>query len=288
MAAKAGSMMVHCGGRNISFDELSTLELPPETETYVPIAHSDLALNVTSVCSDLLHDYEKVDDVYAVAAGLINVNGEKVKHDAARFFGLTTFRRKGAPDDEMGIACGYRNSFDKSMKVGMALGAKVFICDNMTLSGSIVRFDMLHTGNVLERLQEQIVLGVHKSKQGFIEVEKDAEEMKRVKVGDDAAFRFFGLAYGRDLVTPTQLTTAMRAWKNDEYMSGFGAERTAWSLYNAGTEALKSVKPSKILVRHCDWHKLAMHATRRGELVLHDETGLTGDDLVKARIANAN
>jgi len=280
-------MMLHCGGKNISFDDLQAVELPPETETYVPIAHSDLALNITGVCGDMLHDYEKVDDIFAVAPGLVaDEGGEKVKHDAARFFGLTTYRRKGAPDGEMGLSVGYRNAHDKSMKVGMAIGARVFVCDNMCFSGSVASFSMLHTGNVLERLRDEIVLGVNKSRNGFMQVEKDAASMKDVRVNDDNAFKMLGLAFGRDALTSTQLTTAANRWKDDDYMQGFGAERTAWSLYNAGTEALKGVRPAKIMEKHVNWHALTMNAVRAGDLQFADENGLDGDDLLKARIQN--
>jgi hypothetical protein len=288
MVAATGNMMLHCGGKNISFDDLQAVELPPETETYVPIAHADLALNITSVCSDMLHDYEKVDDIFAVSAGLIKNGEEKIKHDAARFFGLTTYRRKGGDKGEMGLALGYRNSYDKSMKIGMAIGARVFICDNMAISGSVASFSMLHTGDVLNRLRDEIVLGVNKSRDGFLQVEKDAEEMKTVRVADDSAFRMLGLAFGRDALTPTQLTNAVRSWKSDDYMGGFGEERTAWSLYNAGTEALKGVRPAKVMEKHVDWHKLTMQAVRGGDLQFADETGLTGDDLLKARVQNTN
>lgn len=278
----ANNMMLHCGGKVATFDDIKSVALPRATDTYVPVSHEDFAFNVAKVCSDLLHDYEPVSQQYALAHG--NIDGQR--HEGARMFGIHTFKPKNNPNG-IGLAAAMRNSYDKSMKLGLAIGARVFVCDNLALSGSVATLSLLHTGNVLQRLEEQVVLAVNKSRDGFIEVQKDAEEMKQVRVGDDSAFRFLGLAFGREALTPTQLTTTVRSWKNDKYMQGFGEKRTAWSLYNAGTEALKGVRIQKVMEKHIGWHRLVMNGVENSDFSVVNETGLEGDELVKARLANA-
>ena len=278
----APNILLHCGGEVATFDDIKRVTLPPATSTYVPVSHDDFAFNVEKVCSELLHDYEPVSQQYALSHGLV----DKERYDGARMFGIHTFKPKNNPNG-MGLAAAFRNSYDKSMKLGLAIGARVFVCDNLALSGSVATLSLLHTGDVLQRLYDQTVLAINKSRDGFTEVAKDAARMKDVRVKDDDAYRCLGLAFGRGALTPTQLTSAVRSWKNEEYMGGFGETRSAWSLYNAGTEALKGVRINKVMERHVQWHKLVMGGVERNDFDFVDETGLEGDDLVKARIANA-
>ena len=39
-------MLLHCGGRSVSFDELAAVPLPEETETYTPVAFKDIVMNI--------------------------------------------------------------------------------------------------------------------------------------------------------------------------------------------------------------------------------------------------
>jgi hypothetical protein len=49
---------------------------------------------------------------------------------------------------------GVRNSVNKTLKVGITAGTRVFVCDNMAFSGDFIRFRK-HTGGLdLEELQE--------------------------------------------------------------------------------------------------------------------------------------
>jgi len=60
-------MLLHCGGRNVSFDELAAVPLPEQTETYTPVAFQDIVTNAKQIADDLLKDYSYVDSNYALA-----------------------------------------------------------------------------------------------------------------------------------------------------------------------------------------------------------------------------
>jgi hypothetical protein len=180
-----------------------------------------------------------------------------------------------------------RSSHDRSMKIGIALGARVFICDNMAHSGSIAKVELLHTGNVLDKLRREILVAVDDSAEDFIQVRDDAEEFKQVSCTSDEAFKMLGLAFGRGILKPTQLGIAKRAWEDEEYRRGFGESDSVWSLYNVATEALKTTPMQKTLERHIEWHRLVK------DVVVSDfnhvsEEGLNGDDLIRARLNNGN
>ena len=112
-------MMLHCGGRQVSFDELASIPLPEETDTYKPVAFGELVANTLNISKGLLKDYEYKSSELALAG------------NDQRMFGVVKFESQES--DEMGLAIGIRSSYDKSMSNGFCMGANVFVCDNLVL-----------------------------------------------------------------------------------------------------------------------------------------------------------
>jgi hypothetical protein len=56
------------------------------------------------------------------------------------------------PTSEYGCVLGLRNSYDKSCSTGLCIGATVFVCDNLSFSGSQITFERKHTANLLRDL----------------------------------------------------------------------------------------------------------------------------------------
>lgn len=284
----SSSMILHCGGREVDFETLQAVPLPEATKSYVPIAFDDLVTNVVDAGSKLLYDYELTGQQFALAPGRMKdaETGKTVALPDAKMFGLLNYRKMGEPKGEMGMSIALRSSHDRSMKIGIALGARVFVCDNMAHSGSIAKVELLHTGDVLKKLRREILVAVDDSADDFIEVRNDAEEFKRVSCTSDEAYKTLGLAFGRGILKPTQLGIAKKAWENEEYRRGFGETDSVWSLYNVATEALKTTPMQKTLERHIEWHRLVK------DVVVSDfhhvsEEGKNGDDLIRARLHNA-
>ena len=50
-------MMLHCGAKEATLDDLADVELPPKTSSYVPVAHDDLVFNVQRAVNKLLPEY---------------------------------------------------------------------------------------------------------------------------------------------------------------------------------------------------------------------------------------
>ena len=54
-------MILHCGGRQVSFAELQGVPLPEKTDTYTPVPFADLVKNAQQVAENILTDYNFVD-----------------------------------------------------------------------------------------------------------------------------------------------------------------------------------------------------------------------------------
>jgi len=233
------TLLLHQGGEHCSLEDLRRVPLPPETRTYKPVSHYDLAKNLAEVSGGLLRGYELENAQYGLA------------RDGNQMFAVHTYRN--GMSSSMGLSIGFRNSYDKSMSVGIAIGASVFVCDNLALTGDIAIMRK-HTQNVWNDLEELIITTVYRSQHNFIRIVEDAEIMRGKYLSNDDAYRLIGLLYGNDIITPRQIPIVKKEWLNPTHEDF--EERSIWSFYNACTEALKSAPPNKIMEKHISLHKI--------------------------------
>ena len=231
-------LMHTSGGDYCTLDDLRNIPLPEETPTYKPVSHFDLAKNLAEVSGTLLRDYELERSQYGLA------------REGAQLFGVHTYRNGS---DSMGLSIGFRNSYDKSMSVGIAIGASVFVCDNLALTGEIA-IARKHTSNVWQDLEELSITTIYRSQHNFHRIVEDAQIMQGQHLSDDDAYRLTGLMYGHGIITPRQIPIVRKEWltpSHDEF-----EDRNLWNFYQAVTEALKGSPPNKIMERHIALHQL--------------------------------
>lgn len=235
-------LLTHCGSQRCSLEQLLTIPEPQQTNTYQPLNHYDFACNVQQVASDLLSGYRFDRQQYALSS------------DGQKMFGVITYRKTSSKDQDIKLAIGLRNSYDKSMSAGLAVGATVLVCDNLLFRADIVVMRK-HTGTDMhEDLHDQIVTAIYKSQHQFTRLSEDVTQMKQVPMATQDKFKYLGLLTGEGILSPTQSSRAYReVWRpsHEEFQS-----ENLWSGYNAATEALKSSAPQDIVKRHTQLHEL--------------------------------
>jgi hypothetical protein len=92
--------------------ELKGAMLPPVTNSYQPVGHANF---VKFLAQKLQHAGYEIDRTMFQSAA----KGEKM---------VGTLRVK-AGNDDFGMTLGFRNSYDKSMSLGVGVGAEVFVCN---------------------------------------------------------------------------------------------------------------------------------------------------------------
>jgi len=232
------SLILHKGAHEVSLADLQSIDLPDETESYKPVSHYDLATNLVKVAQDLLNGFTYSKSQYGLA------------RDGNQLFGIHVFQN-GA--DDMGLSIGFRNSYDKSMSVGIAIGASVFVCDNLAFTGEVTILRK-HTLRVWQDLEEMMVTSIYRSRNNFNRIVEDAEGMKYAYLSNDNAFRLLGFLYGKGVLMPRQLPVVKREWTHPSYNEF--SNNNLWSFYNCCTEALKSSPPTKIMEKHIKLHDL--------------------------------
>lgn len=232
------SLTVHAGGRFATRDDLALIEVPEATESYTPVPHNHLAETLLTIGQDILKEHTLGSEQYALA------------REGNQMFGVLTFKGE---HPEMGLSIGFRNSYDKSMAIGIAIGAKIFICDNLALSGEITVLRK-HTGNVWASLEDVAISTLYRSQKNFQKIVEDAEFLKNEKISDTGAFQFMGLLYGKGVLTPRQLPVVKREWLKPSHEDF--QPRNLWSFYNCCTEAMKSFPPVLIMEKHVKLHDI--------------------------------
>lgn len=230
------SLLVHRGGHMVTKDELALVPVPEATDSYLPVPHNHLADTLSIIGQDILKGFTLHKEQYALA------------REGSQMFGVHVFKGNHC---ELGLSIGFRNSYDKSMAIGIAIGAEVFVCDNLALTGDITIMKK-HTLNVWKVLEDAAISTLYRSLKNFEQIIADSETLKGRMLDDTEAFKMIGLMFGHGILSPRQLPVVKKEWLVPSY-DDF-RPRTMWSFYNACTEALKSCPPIVIMEKHISLH----------------------------------
>ena len=222
--------------REVKLDDLTAIEMPEATNTYVPVSHYDLAMNVGSIGERVIDK-----ELHSKRFGLAR-NGQHM-------FATYTFKND---EDEVGMSIGFRNSYDKSMSIGVCVGAKVFVCENLMMTGEVT-FMRKHTGNILDELNSLIFKVLYNSEDKFVQLQQDKESMKEVPINNQRAWETMGVLFGKGIINTPQISIMRKEWKNPSHQDF--DDDSLWSLYNAGTEALKTCSPTRMMSSHIKLHQ---------------------------------
>jgi hypothetical protein len=218
-------LVVHRGGWQASQADLASVPLPDPTDSYVPVPYGRFVEEV---------------ELHVPRFGL-KVKGARfaLAREGSQMFGvLSCTNGHGAAD--WGLAIGLRNSYDRSLSVGLVAGTHVFCCDNLAFSGE-VSMQRKHTANVFRDLPDLIyrMLSGVSTMRNRIAEETDA--MKARELTAEAADHLLVESIRRNALPASQLPKVLEAWEHPRYEDF--APRTAWSLYNAFTEVQKVRSP---------------------------------------------
>ena len=118
----SGTLVTHCGARDVSRNELIGMDAPPCTDTWHPIEHNDVLRTVETTLE---------------RAGFgFKTTSLAVSHGDKRFFGVHDLRSPVV--DGVSLSVGIRNSNDKTFTIGFCVGNRTLVCDNLAFSSEIV------------------------------------------------------------------------------------------------------------------------------------------------------
>jgi len=227
MGISQSKLCLHCGTTPVGREELALVPTPPPTKSergrlHVPVAHSDLADAVER--SVIATGLRVVDQQFALTK-----SGD-------RCFGLLTIGddREGG---DYAITIGVRNSHDKKFPVGLALGSRVFVCDNLAFS-SEEKVSTKHTRHVYSRLPGLVDDAVSKLFTHRLGQEKRINAYKLAEVeGTRHLHDLILRAYRADAIPKLAISEVIEEYEKPRHPE-FDA-KNLWSVFNAFTEVLK-------------------------------------------------
>jgi len=168
-----------------------------------------------------------------------------------QMFGVITFDVDNA---EKGLSIGFRNSYNKTLSVGLCAGQSVFVCSNMCFSGDEVFKPRKHTVHAWDDILKLINHAVLSASEQYTKLDEDFDVWKQVEISERQGAALIGQAiYDANVLRPQQATTAFGDWRKARHPEF--KERTAWSLYNCFTEAIKRTPAGQIMDAQIDVHR---------------------------------
>ncbi len=219
------NLMLHAGGWSAGIQDLASVPLPQPTESYVPVPYSRLIEEVK---------------LQMPRFGLAVSREEYgLAREGRQMFGVLSCRN-GRPDLDYCLAIGLRSSYDRTLSVGLVAGSRVFCCDNLAFSGE-VQAARKHTVNVLRDLPDMVYRMLTQISTQRSRIDSEIEAMKRCALTTGEADHLIVDAIRRRVIKSIRVAEVLREWDAPQHPEFQG--RTAWSLFNAFTEALKSSGP---------------------------------------------
>jgi hypothetical protein len=244
-----------CGdGYEFTRAQLKKVNTPKGTASWCPIPHDVLVSHVERSLTGM--SLEVADEQYLVA------------RDGKRMFGVLDLRSKS--DKDYGLAVGLRNSHDMTFPVGLLLGARVFVCSNLSFSGE-EKVQTKHTKYVMDRLPRLVMDATNRLMASRVVQDRRIATYKATEIEPKKEAAYIMLQAIRTDVIPTRLIDRlMERWEfptHDE----FAASWSAWRMFNAATEVLKEASPLLLAER-----------TQRLHTLMDNHCGLIGTKVLSA------
>jgi hypothetical protein len=219
-----GQLLAHCGSDKLSREQLALIPTPEGTETYQPVPHRLIAGALLEALA--FRHISVVKDEYAVS------------QDGMKLFGVLDLETTFAG---CRFSIGIRNSNDKSMRLAMTVGYRVFVCDNMAFHGDFTPVLAKHTKRF--SLVDAVSVGVDRMQRNFQPMQRQVEIWKESQIAEDRAKLIIYRAFVEgELEAPKHLARRVHDLYFNPQFEEF-APRTVWSLGNAFTSAFKELDP---------------------------------------------
>ena len=214
--------------------------LPEKTETYTPIAHSNVISRVRS----------------EITSAGFKITGEEYRCSNDGDVALGTFRMNYKADPDIELSANFLNSYNKQYAFRFNLGGLVKVCMNgMMLNnnkfGSYKRVhkgaaDLLAEGKISEYIKDSEIYWETLVKH------KDAlkDELLTTTIQHDILGELF---FKRDILNTMQLNMVKKEMKTPSFEYKVDSD-SAWVLYNHITLALKDSHPGNWME-----HQVAVH-----------------------------
>jgi hypothetical protein len=220
-------LVTHSGAHKATFEELEALPEPKKLgSVHNPIPHALLVRALRVEAQERGYDVSREQ----FALGM----------EGSALFGVMDLMPAGVVDvTDRGMSLGFRNSTNATLAIKVVAGTRVFVCDNLALSGDLIAVLRRNTLNL--DLEEALKVGFEKFLQHASALDIHVARLQAAAITDMAAkAKVFDIFAAR--IVPVHLFDDVEAAyfrPTDEMLDC--QPRTEWGLHNAFTRAIKKL-----------------------------------------------
>jgi hypothetical protein len=217
-------LCTHRGATPITREALANVETPEATSTWRPVPHAEL-----------------VNRLYAEFAERgIEVVREQlaIQSQGQLLFGVFDLNMIG-PDGDFRGAFGFRTSNNKSLAIRAVAGLRVFVCDNLALSGDEQVLRRTHTSKL--DIGRETAAAVDRFTQRNSQVADQVQVQKARTISDGEAKQLVYDAFTQKLLPLRLLPTVHQEYFEPSFPEFRDGPHSLWRLNNAFTFAAKDL-----------------------------------------------
>ena len=204
--------------------ELAQIPVPQATATHRPVPHHQIVEALVETLS--FRHIGVVNEEYAVSG------------DGMKMFGVLDLETQM---EGCRFSIGIRNSHDKSLRLGLTVGLRVFVCSNMAFSGDFTPVLAKHSKSF--NLVDTLSVGVDRIQRNFEPMQRQVESWRGTQLTDERAKLILYSAFvDGNLEAPRSLLPEVHRLYFEPQYPEF-SPRTMWSLSNAFTSGFKKLDP---------------------------------------------
>lgn len=232
--------MLHCGAHAVTREQVIETKTPSPTDSWFPIAHNTLISRVEEALTTL--NMRVVESAHALTK------------EGNRYFGLLRVANCQKTAEDYAYVLGLRNAHDKSFTASLAVGASVFVCDNLSFSGEIT-IARKHTRFIEQDLPKLTGNAVGMLASKWTVMNDRIAQYKQAMLADSVVHDFIIRAVDIGACTLQQIPNILKEWRTPSHPE-FAAEKSAWRLFNAFTETAKETSLALLPQRTIRLHGL--------------------------------
>lgn len=223
------TLLLHCGSLAVSPEELRVLPTPP-------------AMGARHVIRPFYEDINILKSQLNNVGGVIEEEAYGVRSGTyypRQFFGVLGVKFFGVyTDSSYQIVVGVRGSYDQSIPRGVAMGSRVFVCDNLSFSGE-VEVKTKQTTNIGERLPGLLAKAVEKLPNLAEFQQLKFDKYRNFQLNPVEADAMMVELVRRGAILPSSIGKILQEWDMPSHEEHSEQGRSLWRFHNAVTEGSK-------------------------------------------------
>lgn len=233
-------LMLHCGADSLTRHQLAELPVPePKGKRHVTRPFID---DVELVRDRFVHEGVVVEDEG------YGVKFDKATGDPLQFFGILAVSIPGLNGDgSYGLMVGLRGSYDQTLTRALAVGSRVFVCDNLAFSGEI-EIRTRQTLNIAKRIPGLLGDAIARVPDLAVSQQQRFDAYRNVELKPRWGDALLVDLVRKGALVPSQLGRAIAEWDNPSHDEHAEQQHSLWRLHNAVTEAIKPANPQRAAV----------------------------------------